>query len=125
MQKLIIRADGNSKTGLGHLYRVFALVEMYKEVYDCVLVTRAATTTEIIPKDYLYFLIPDEVNQQQEPTWLAKKFPEEGNWLVADGYHFGVEYQKRLKMPVFIYCTWMIYTLNTCMPTWLLITLYR
>lgn len=97
MQKLIIRADGNSKTGLGHLYRVFALVEMYKEVYDCVLVTRAATTTEIIPKDYLYFLIPDEVNQQQEPTWLAKKFPEEGNWLVADGYHFGVEYQKAIK----------------------------
>lgn len=97
MQKLIIRADGNSKTGLGHLYRVFALIEMYKEVYDCVLVTRSTTTTEIIPKDYLYFLIPDEVNQQQEPAWLAEKFQKDGNWLLADGYHFDSEYQKAIK----------------------------
>lgn len=97
MQKLIIRADGNSKTGLGHLYRVFALIEMYKQDYDCVLVTRSGTTTEIIPEDYIYFLIPDEVNLQQEPLWLIEKFPGEGNWLLADGYHFDSKYQKAIK----------------------------
>lgn len=97
MQKLIIRADGNSKTGLGHLYRVFALIEMFKEMYECVLVTRSATTTEIIPKDYPYILIPNEVNQQQEPAWLAEKFPGTGNWLLADGYHFDAAYQKAIK----------------------------
>ena len=33
-KKIIFRADGNATTGLGHLYRLFALVEMYKNDYD-------------------------------------------------------------------------------------------
>lgn len=32
--KIIFRADGNSNIGLGHLFRLFALVEIYKDVYE-------------------------------------------------------------------------------------------
>ncbi len=31
--KIIFRADGSAKTGLGHLYRLFAIVEMVKYSY--------------------------------------------------------------------------------------------
>ena len=30
-KKILFRADGNSEIGLGHLYRLFSLVEMLKD----------------------------------------------------------------------------------------------
>jgi len=35
MQKLIIRADGNKRIGLGHIYRALALGDMLKNDFDC------------------------------------------------------------------------------------------
>ena len=36
-KKVVLRADGNSKIGLGHVYRLLALAEMLKEDFECVL----------------------------------------------------------------------------------------
>lgn len=96
-KKLIFRADGNSKTGLGHLYRLFALVEMFKENYDFVFVTKESSTVQVIPKNYTLDKIPSEISIIEEPNWLSSKYKAPNSILIADGYQFISSYQKEIK----------------------------
>lgn len=96
-KKIIFRADGNSNTGLGHLYRLFALVEIYKSDFDIVFVTREDTILEVIPSDYSIKIIPKTVSLDEEPKWLSAFFNPENCTIVADGYQFVSSYQKSLK----------------------------
>jgi spore coat polysaccharide biosynthesis predicted glycosyltransferase SpsG len=96
-KKILFRADGNSKTGLGHLYRLFALVAMYKDSFDFIFVTKATSTLKIIPKNYSIELIPDEISIKEEPKWLSKRFEPNEYIIIADGYQFVSSYQKSLK----------------------------
>ena len=96
-KKILFRADGNSQTGLGHLYRLFALVEMYKDSFDFIFVTKATSTLEVIPKNYSLELIPDEISIDDEPKWLSNVFSPSEYIIIADGYQFVSSYQKSLK----------------------------
>ena len=60
-KKIIFRADGNSQVGLGHLYRIFSLIEIAKRDYDYVLVTKEESTVAIIPNSYDVSLIPNNM----------------------------------------------------------------
>ncbi len=97
MKKLIFRADGNSATGLGHLYRVFGLIEMFKDKFDFVLVTRPETTREMIPKDYHFQVIPSSVDTAGEAKWMKETLQANEHWVIADGYQFDSDYQRRIK----------------------------
>lgn len=97
MKRILFRADGNSEIGLGHLYRIFALIELFKQEYEVVLVTSAKTTASAIPADYAYALIPEAVTVAQEPEWLQEHYPASGYRIVADGYLFGEDWQRALK----------------------------
>lgn len=57
MQKIIFRADGNNRIGLGHLYRIYALIEMYRSKYPCIIVCKN-TSLGLIPSQYQKFGIP-------------------------------------------------------------------
>jgi UDP-2,4-diacetamido-2,4,6-trideoxy-beta-L-altropyranose hydrolase len=96
-KKLIFRADGNSTTGLGHLYRLFALVEMYKATFDFVFVTKENTITQKIHKEYPLELIPESIKINEEPKWLAHKFSVSNHIIIADGYQFISSYQRNIK----------------------------
>lgn len=96
-KKIIFRADGNSTTGLGHLYRLFSLVETVKKDVDYVLLTRANSTLSVFPKDYNVELIPTTIELQVEVDWIANKFPSNEYILIADGYQFTSAYQKLIK----------------------------
>ncbi len=96
-KKLLFRADGNSETGLGHLYRLFALVEMYKTECEYTFVTKENTTLNIIPKKYPLVLIPEIINYQEEPNWLKNRFDSDEHIIIADGYNFDSNYQKNIK----------------------------
>lgn len=96
-KKILFRADGNSSTGLGHLYRVFALIEMLKENYEYTLVTKADTELIIIPKSYKVDVIPSKVGINEEPYWLSKNYNTEINIIIADGYAYDSNYQKKIK----------------------------
>ena len=74
IKKLLFRADGNSKTGLGHLYRLFALVEMFKENYEFVFITKENSILEVIPQEYPLLKIPQKLHTVDEPKWLKNKF---------------------------------------------------
>lgn len=97
MKKLIFRADGNSATGLGHLYRLFALIEMFKDKFDCVLVTRPETTREVIPQDYHHLIIPSSIDIKGEARWMQETVLSHGAWVITDGYHFDSAYQRLIK----------------------------
>jgi len=96
-KKILFRADGNEAIGLGHLYRLFALVEMLKESYDFCLLTKASSTLSVIPESYPIEIIPNEISNIDEPDWLIENFDTENHILVADGYQFDSTYQKRIK----------------------------
>lgn len=97
IKKIIFRADGNSKVGLGHLYRVFALFEMLKENYECILITRSDSELRVIPKSYDVIIIPVEVGFEEEPNWLSQRYEISIYTIIADGYGFDADYQKEIK----------------------------
>ena len=97
MRTLICRADGNASTGLGHLYRMFALYEMYKDTFDVTFITRENSEIKVIPKDYKTRLIPTSVSLHDEAEWLSNQFNAEKDTVIADGYQFIGDYQKQLK----------------------------
>ncbi len=96
-KQIVFRADGNSKTGLGHLFRLFAIVEMVKTDYDYVYFTKPDSTISVIPKQYNYKILPEDLTLDEEPLWLSKKFKPEQTIIIADGYQFNSIYQKRIK----------------------------
>lgn len=96
-KKVIFRADGNSTTGLGHLYRLFSLVEIVKGSLDFVFLTNETSTISVIPESYLIRIIPENINIENEPGWLIANFPSKEYIIVADGYQFTTLYQNKIK----------------------------
>lgn len=96
-KKIIFRADGNSNTGLGHLYRLFSLVEIAKNAFDFVFLTHETSTNGVIPKAYSKVIIPEAITIADEPRWLVDNFLPETHIIVADGYQFTSPYQKQIK----------------------------
>jgi UDP-2,4-diacetamido-2,4,6-trideoxy-beta-L-altropyranose hydrolase len=92
-KKILFRADGDSNTGLGHLYRLFALVEILKKQFQFTFVTKANSTKTIFPIDF----IPEVVTIADEPKWLLQNFNPSEYLIIADGYQFKSNYQKQIK----------------------------
>ncbi len=99
-KSIVIRVDGNSKIGLGHIYRGIALAEMLKDEFELSFVTKADTT--IIPikeAGFCYSLLPDGIVYNDEPRWLKQN--TNANIIICDGYEFKSEYQKQIKQQGF------------------------
>jgi len=98
MSKIILfRADGNPGIGLGHLYRLFSLVEMLKEHFTFTFLTSESSAINIIPESYQQKRIPNEINIEEEPNWISKEFDSNKYLLIADGYQFNSSYQQKIK----------------------------
>jgi UDP-2,4-diacetamido-2,4,6-trideoxy-beta-L-altropyranose hydrolase len=96
-KKILFRADGSSGAGLGHLYRLFSLVETVKDTLEFVFVTHETSTASIIPKKYNIIFIPKEISTVDEPEWLVTNFSPLEYIIIADGYQFTSVYQKQIK----------------------------
>lgn len=96
-KRIIFRADGDSSTGLGHLYRLFGLVEVLKDSFDFVFVTKASSTFSVIPKSYTTHFIPEHIDFKDEVTWLSQSYNPNDHIIIADGYQFNSTYQKQIK----------------------------
>lgn len=102
-KKILFRADGNKSTGLGHLYRLFGVVEMLKDYYEFVYLTRSSSTIDVIPKEYVTVLLESDITIDNEPSWIANNFDKDNYIIIADGYHFTSQYQKRIKKLGFLF----------------------
>lgn len=96
-KKVLFRADGNSSIGLGHLYRLFSVVEICKDEFDFVFITREDSELTIIPSIYNLMIIPVHVSYEDELEWIEKRIDIDSCILIADGYQFQTEYQKKIK----------------------------
>jgi len=98
MKKTILfRADGNASSGLGHLYRLFSLVEIVRGKYDFIFVTKENSTLSVFPKTIPAFLIPNSISIEEEVSWLKENFSTTNCIIIADGYQFTSSYQSMAK----------------------------
>lgn len=104
---MLLRADGSPKIGLGHLYRVWALAEMLKDKYHCVLVTSfvddliASEATRlgipILKVASFNYSSPNDKRDSEEIPFDMNNFIERSDTVVIDGYWFGIKYQSAVK----------------------------
>jgi len=96
-KKVIIRVDGNSSIGLGHLYRGIALAEILKERYNIEFVTKISTTISPIKESgFSLTYIPSTVSFSEEPIWIKNNYVTD-SIIVLDGYEFTEYYQQKIK----------------------------
>ena len=96
-KKVIIRVDGNSSFGLGHIYRGIALAEILKEEFTIEFITSLNTTISPIKEsDFNYYYIPKSIDLLEEPIWLKENYSID-TIVVLDGYKFKQSYQQRIK----------------------------
>ncbi len=107
MEKIIFRADGNSKIGLGHFYRALALAAMLKNHFYCVFAI--ATPEEFIKQQVLdlglgiielpaiQYSLPDNKGSEDEVKFDLYEYLSGNEIVVLDGYWFGENYQAEVK----------------------------
>ena len=96
-KKVIIRVDGNSSIGLGHIYRGIALAEMLKEKFTIEFVTNKNTIiSPIMEADFEYISIPNSIGVVAEPEWFNRNYKTD-TIIVIDGYSYDENYQWRIK----------------------------
>lgn len=98
-KKILLRADGNSSIGLGHVARCCALAQMLTNDFDCYFYIRK-TSKEVIEDIQRYCVdvveLDDSISYEEEAAiWSSKLNKEE--IVVLDGYNFNTQYQSRIK----------------------------
>ncbi|MBG0859631.1 MAG: UDP-2,4-diacetamido-2,4,6-trideoxy-beta-L-altropyranose hydrolase [Bacteroidales bacterium] len=90
--EILIRADGDGRTGLGHLVRCSALAQMLKDDFDIIFYSR------FIPGSLAFELRRNGFNVVRitnEKDFLASITPDK--IIIIDGYDFDTDYQRTIK----------------------------
>ncbi len=98
-RKIIIRVDGSSTIGLGHISRCYALAEMLKNDFEIYFYTRADSKVIIEDiRNYCAGLIQLNNNISYEAEAIQWIEALAGNEIVVlDGYYFNTGYQQKIK----------------------------
>jgi UDP-2,4-diacetamido-2,4,6-trideoxy-beta-L-altropyranose hydrolase len=94
--KVVLRADGDSQTGLGHIIRSAAIMLMIQDYFDCELWTRNPNFFPYNDFDQKPNVRKFIVDFSKEAECLASEVSP-GTIVVLDGYRFDSTYQKILK----------------------------
>jgi UDP-2,4-diacetamido-2,4,6-trideoxy-beta-L-altropyranose hydrolase len=96
--KVIFRADGNSTTGLGHIMRSVALMQMLESDFKCEFWTRNPDYLAIsdFAETPVVRSLDKDVDYQQEAELLAGLISS-NEIIILDGYQFDTNYQKKIK----------------------------
>lgn len=97
--KVVIRVDGSTEIGLGHISRCCALAEMLKNDFEIVFYTRADSKVIIEDiKNYCVGVIQLNNNITYEAEAVQWIEALTGNEIVVlDGYNFNTDYQQKIK----------------------------
>ena len=99
IQKIIFRADGNSKIGFGHISRCLALGELLsKDHYTCFAIQEP--NQDLI--DNLKKVVDEVVvlaHAERSPAFLTEldSYMTGNEIVVLDGYHFDTAYEENVK----------------------------
>ena len=97
LKKIILRSDGTTTSGLGHLCRLVALGNIFEDEYEIVFLTKITTINKVIPEKFNKTIIPDDISLNNEPEWISKNYNHNEFIIIIDGYQFSSNYQKRVK----------------------------
>jgi UDP-2,4-diacetamido-2,4,6-trideoxy-beta-L-altropyranose hydrolase len=91
---IILRADGDSKTGLGHIYRMAGLAGILSEEFECIFVTTdpMKPVIEEIGRSGARLFLRREKN---DAAW--EELLQPGMLVATDGYEFDNAFHARLK----------------------------
>lgn len=97
--RLVLRADGNPRIGLGHVMRLLALADILRDQFTCVFViqepTEALRTQLAATCSGVIEMPPQPAGG--EPAWLAQHVLQPNDVLVLDGYGFELAYQEAVR----------------------------
>ncbi len=97
-KKVVLRADGNTQIGLGHIYRCIAIADMLQDDFNCeFLIGSQSLINNIIPERFTIKCIPKEIQLENEHNWLKENFDPKSTIIIIDGYQFKSQYQKGVK----------------------------
>lgn len=91
-KKLLIRTDGSTQIGLGHLVRCISLAQILRDDFDIEFVCKQ------IPNQLAHELRKesfDLIKIKNDSSFLKKI--DHTSIVVLDGYHFDLQYQKKIK----------------------------
>ncbi len=99
-RRIIFRADGNAKIGLGHVVRSLALAQMLRQDFECVFAIQApsaALQNQIRQVCHGLIVLPFCSPEEERFTFELAAYVSEEEVVVLDGYHFRTAYQNTLK----------------------------
>ena len=105
-KRIIIRVDGDSKTGYGHIIRCVALAELLAPAFTIDFISR---TTDGFAVDQIadtanLISFPETVTEQEEIAFI-KNNARKNDIVILDGYHFTSAYRQAIKnIPVKLVC---------------------
>jgi UDP-2,4-diacetamido-2,4,6-trideoxy-beta-L-altropyranose hydrolase len=95
--KVIFRADGNLKAGMGHIVRCISLMQILNGRFDCMLLVNNVDY-QLLKFITAYVPVRDLGAQSNEEELSAMRTLVSGNdILVLDGYNFSENYQYKVK----------------------------
>lgn len=103
IRPLLIRADAGGVLGTGHVMRMIALSQAYVRRGGRVTIASVkcpesmVTRVEELGIDHRMLEGCELGDAQDAASTLKLSHELEAQWMVLDGYHFGYDYQKRIK----------------------------
>lgn len=91
-RKLVLRADGSSQIGMGHIMRCLAINEMLNELFEtkfCVYAPDNALINTLNSYNIIYNVLASQ---------LDTEFAKDADAVIIDGYWFSNSYIKNLKL---------------------------
>ncbi|MEX1002979.1 MAG: UDP-2,4-diacetamido-2,4,6-trideoxy-beta-L-altropyranose hydrolase [Crocinitomicaceae bacterium] len=96
-RKIIARANAGSTIGLGHLYRLVGLTEVFQHDTEIEFVLPNSNYISLIPKSYHFQVLPKEVlTKEDELNWLHEYYEPIDHIFFLDGYDLDKNYQCKL-----------------------------
>lgn len=99
MRRVLLRADGNSKIGTGHLHRIFALAQMLESSFECVVIIQSPSEDVLKLFEEKFRVIELKASSKTSSEFYGELTPfvTANDIVVLDGYHFDTDYQRHVK----------------------------
>lgn len=97
--RLVLRADGNPRIGLGHVMRLLALADILRGRFEAVFVIQEPDAVLLSQLRESCSAVVEMPAQPAggEPAWLAHHLLRPADILVLDGYGFEFSYQEAVR----------------------------
>lgn len=97
MPRVILRGDGDSSIGLGHVFRLLALADILKEFFECVFIIRQpGESLSSLIESYCKLIGLNAINNHDEIDEISPLLFST-DIVVTDGYQFTSEYYESIK----------------------------